>query len=208
MARQQGISDEPIERIVVDGNERVLIRIRCFAGDLVKEQALQFSNADVLFVSDISDALAYKQGISEEFKNFFALWIVGQDLCLQLRPSHDIFEIVTKWNKWNEKYTHNPRCEDPSDPSNDFFFVYKREALLNIKAERRTNDEAVLRLLYGEARQNILAGVYPCKVEDAVVLAGMQTQILHGDYDRDRHQAGYLMSVEPHLILEFFDLNR
>lgn len=69
---------------------------------------------------------------------------------LQLRPNQDIFEVVSKWHLWNERYTHNPKCEDPDDPANEFFFLFKREALLPLHIERKINDELVVMHLYGE----------------------------------------------------------
>lgn len=189
-------NDEPLERFEgKDGVEKILIRVRCYAGDVIKEQAIQFTNTETLLVSDISEAVASKQGLAKEFGQFFGLWIVGKELNLQLRPKQDIFEVVTKWHKWNEKYTHNPKCDDPEDPVNEFYFIFKREALLSLPVEKKITDEAVLKLLYGEAHQRVLAGTYPIKVKDAASLAAIQSQILYGNYVKEKHPPGFIASA-------------
>ena len=42
--------------------------------------------------------------------------------------------------------------------------------------------EAVVSLLFAEAQRNYLSGLYPCSEADAVLVAALSLQILHGPY--------------------------
>lgn len=87
-------AEEPIERLFVDGSERVLVRVRSFYGDSIKEQALQFSNADTLYVKDILTAILMKMKLKEEFFGVFSLWMSGQDLSELRSVFFEVWEIV------------------------------------------------------------------------------------------------------------------
>jgi len=62
---------------------------------------------------------------------------------LQLKPSQDVFEVVEKFPRYVEKYTHY------SGPVN-WRFYYKREALLTKNDERKTKDPSAIKLLFSE----------------------------------------------------------
>ena len=53
-------------------------------------------------------------------------------------------------------------------------------------------DQKMLRLLYEEAKCNILEGNYPCEAEDFEYLAGIMAYHEHGKYDPELHPAGFL----------------
>ena len=50
------------------------------------------------------------------------------------------------------KYTHFPEAEDPDHPINDASLVFRRDATIPKSVDRKTTDDTVLRLLYGEVR--------------------------------------------------------
>ena len=75
-------------------------------------------------------------------------WFVCVCVCvvpaeLQLKPSQDVFEVVEKFPRYVEKYTHY------SGPV-DWKFYYKREALLTKNDERKTKDPSAIKLLFSE----------------------------------------------------------
>ena len=49
--------------------------------------------------------------------------------------------------------------------------------------------DAVMTLLYEEARHNYLRGLYPCSDQDTAALAGIMMQIVHGNYDSKKDKA-------------------
>ncbi|KAJ3339636.1 hypothetical protein HDU93_007963 [Gonapodya sp. JEL0774] len=122
---------------------------------------------------------------------------------LQLRPPIDIFEMLSLWPRWVEKYTHHPdasTASSPFSPANRFHLAFRRECLIPKARERKVAEEAAVRLLFGEARRNVLSGRYSCGVEDAGVLAGVQMQLRHGDFDPRKHGEGFLADQLPEFI--------
>jgi hypothetical protein len=107
---------------------------------------------------------------------------------LQIRPKMEIFRVVKKWRRWVEKYTHQ---RPDSLASSKYKFVYKREAMVTVEAERRITDSSALKLLYGEARNNFMSGRYPISsVSDGVQLASLQLQVSFGDFQMHKHGPG------------------
>lgn len=93
----------------------------------------------------------------------------------------DLFEMTGKWRRWMEKYTHS------SQTSPNFKFVLKREAMCSREYERQIKDEVAIKLLYGEARNNVISGRYPCSWDEAVKLAALQLQITYGNFQAGKH---------------------
>lgn len=105
---------------------------------------------------------------------------------LQIRPKLELREMVEKWPRYFEKYTHRPETD-----SGTFKFVYRREAMVSIEAESRIFDAAAIKLLYGEARKNIMTGRYPVPdPNEAAKLAAMHLLSTHGTYDPQKHGPG------------------
>lgn len=113
-----------------------------------------------------------KLELSTAAQAFFSLWIVGSDLgilCniqflllvseLQIRPKLTLNEMVHKWPRYLEKYTHN--SEIPTGNSS-YKFVFKREALVTKENEEMIEDLVAIKLLYGEARNRILNEKVKC----------------------------------------------
>jgi ribosomal protein S17E len=54
------------------------------------------------------------------------------------------------------------------------------------------NDPIQLNLLYVQSRDAIVAGRYPCTLEEAIQFASLQCHIVNGNYDESKHRAGFL----------------
>ena len=55
-----------------------------------------------------------------------------------------------------------------------------------------------LNLLYEQAKEAILEGTHPVRLEDAIQFAALQVQIQFGDHKEDKHKVGMLAEwVEP-----------
>ncbi|KAJ3125160.1 hypothetical protein HK098_000534 [Nowakowskiella sp. JEL0407] len=182
----------PVQRHVTkDGQvQYVTIRVRIFAGDEMHDFNSKFAPG-LLTSHAVFDVIANRENISKEGRKLFGLWIIGRDLELQLRPKLNLFDFIPKWHKWVEKYTHYPEAANSMHPINRHWIVFKRAALLSKHVERKITDEVVIKLLYGEAKHNVIIGRYPCTAQDAVTLAALQLQSSHGDIDQ-RHQPGFI----------------
>ncbi|KAI8907115.1 hypothetical protein DFJ77DRAFT_189724, partial [Powellomyces hirtus] len=181
----------PLQRHIKpdDGTEFVTIRVRILNGDSEHDFNAKFPSGPLLG-SRICKIIAEKEALPEA-GHLFTLWIVAKDLELQIRPDVDIFAIMAQWNTMVLDYTHYPEAVDPTHPINRHWFVYRREASVTKNTEKRYSDDATVRLLYGEAKRNVMTGRYVCTLSDGVALGGMMLAISTGSYDRIRHPAGY-----------------
>ena len=127
-----------------------------------------------------------KLELSRQAASLFSLWIVCKDLDLQLRNSMEVKEMIRKWPYWFEKYTHRTDMQ-----ASTYKLVFKREAMVTKDMERECKDEVALKLLYGEARNNIMLGRYPVvDPNEAAVLAAMHLLNTHGTFDPRKHGPG------------------
>jgi hypothetical protein len=120
-----------------------------------------------------------------------------------LRAGQCIVSFMKNWHRWagmpyiyiSEKYTHYPECKNPAHNINNHYFILRREALSDVR-ETRTEDmpSTVVALLYGEAKHYVLDSRYITNVDDIVMLAGLQMQIVH-EYDSLKY-TGYLAKSE------------
>jgi hypothetical protein len=196
-----------------------MVRIRLFDD---RERALVLKDNASPKAHQVCEMIASKLDISAAALPCFSLWIVGQDLELQLRPKMELLDMVAKWPRYLEKYTHNMAVQANKPEAATYKFVFKREAMLLKSVEAalkgmheyddaygfrclingvlwiiHTNeyahddaDHVAIKLLYGEARNNVMSGRYPLRnVEEAVTMASLQAQVT-ADYDPTKHGPG------------------
>ncbi|EDQ91245.1 uncharacterized protein MONBRDRAFT_23461, partial [Monosiga brevicollis MX1] len=65
------------------------------------------------------------------------------------------------------------------------------------------NDPVQVNLVYGQSKDAILKGQYPCTQDEAVTFAGMQMQIEFGNHNPDRHKVGFIDDLRSVLPLEY-----
>ncbi|KAH6568674.1 hypothetical protein BASA60_008539 [Batrachochytrium salamandrivorans] len=171
----------------------ITIRVRVLNGDAEHDFQARFEPG-VVTAGDVANAIAEKEGLNFHESCLFSLWVVSKDLELQFRPKQDIFALLLFWNRWMMKYTHFPEADDPSHPINRHWFIYRREASVSLVEESSQKSDIVARLLYGEARRNVLTRRWTCTQADAVTLAAIQLQITHGDYIREKFPPGCLLN--------------
>ncbi len=135
------VNTETVEYITI--NIRVLSQVE-------HDFLARFPASDSLFCSLVMTTIAEREHLSTQESAMFSLWIISQDLELQIRPDQDLFALLGVWNRWMAKYTHYPEAEDPTHPINRHWFVYKREASVSVEAERKISGEYSLSMLYGE----------------------------------------------------------
>ncbi len=71
--------------------------------------------------------------------------------------------------------------------------VFKTTAILPLFEEIKLTDHGAIHLFYTQAVYNVVSSNYPCSVETAIKLAGLQLQITVGDHNPVIHRPGYLV---------------
>ncbi|KAI3637497.1 hypothetical protein MIR68_004146 [Amoeboaphelidium protococcarum] len=164
-------------------NDGTLVRIRLFDD---RERVLFFRDNQSPNAAQVCTMIAEKLDLKKESLMAFSLWIVGRDLELQIRPKMELSEMVAKWPRYMEKYTHSQDVVNATD----YKFVFKREAMVSVMQERQIVDEVAIKLLYGEARNNVIRARYPVSLDDGIKLAAIQLQINYGEYNEAKHGFG------------------
>ena len=70
--------------------------------------------------------------------------------------------------------------------SSNFFLAHNFYLILLFR------DPVQLNLLYEQAKEAILEGTHPVRLEDAIQFAALQVQIQFGDHKEDKHKVGML----------------
>ncbi|KAI8925313.1 hypothetical protein BC831DRAFT_401319 [Entophlyctis helioformis] len=184
----------PLQRHVNANREVqfVTIRVRVLNGDAEHDFHARFEPG-VLTADLVCEAIAEKECLTAQQARLFGLWVVSKDLELQIRGKQDIFQLMIFWNRWMMKYTHFPEADNPAHPINRHWFVFRREACVSLVEESAySRSDPVVRLLYGEAKRNVLTRRWICSPAEAATLAAFQLQITYGDYEEGKFPVGYL----------------
>ncbi|XP_006131691.3 FERM domain-containing protein 8 isoform X1 [Pelodiscus sinensis] len=130
----------------------------------------------------VRDALQFPECAME----VFSLWLISPLLEVQLKPKHQPYKVCRQWQELLFRFTDCPEDEIMQDePSLQF----RRNVFFPKRRELQIENEAVLRLLYEEAKFNILEGRYPCDAEDCEQLGALVCRLQLGPYDQDQHTA-------------------
>ncbi|KAL1266588.1 hypothetical protein QQF64_002263 [Cirrhinus molitorella] len=104
----------------------------------------------------------------------FAFWFCSPLLDLQLKPKHLPYKLCRQWQDLLYRFTEAP-AEDISQ--DEPCLLYKRNVFYPRAKELQIEDEGVLRLLYDEAKMNILEGRYPCDPEHWLTLGALSCAV-------------------------------
>ncbi|XP_004383792.1 FERM domain-containing protein 8 isoform X1 [Trichechus manatus latirostris] len=109
----------------------------------------------------------------------FALWLVSPLLEVQLKPKHQPYKLGRQWPELLLRFTDAPDEDVAMDePSLQF----RRNVFFPKWRELQIRDEDVLRLLYEEAKGNVLSARYPCDIEDCEALGALVCRVQLGPY--------------------------
>lgn len=122
-------------------------------------------------------------GISEELDAKFALWAVSPSLQLQLGDRDSPMDVIGRWNVLVQRFAGESVKDTPHIflRPNVFAFPQKHSRIKDLQA---------LEILYTDARRHVVCGDYPCTEDQAIYLAGINLQIVQGDYNEAIHQPG------------------
>lgn len=119
----------------------------------------------------------------------FALWLVSPLLEVQLKPRHQPYKLGRQWPELLLRFTDAPDDEVAMDePSLQF----RRNVFFSKRRELQVQDPEVLRLLYEEAKANVLGARYPCDPEDCEALGALVCRLQLGPYQPGQPEAGAL----------------
>ena len=54
------------------------------------------------------------------------------------------------------------------------------------------SDPVQLGLLFNQELEAIVSGKHPCSIDEAILFAAMQIQIVYGNHEPDKHKKGFL----------------
>jgi len=102
----------------------------------------------------------------------------GWERCLE--PDEKPCELMALWNN-----------ETNGNSKNVSAFVFKKKIFLR-DDEREMGDPVAKHHVYIQALHSVIESEYPCSVEDAIKLGGLQVQITYGDHKAQTHTVGFL----------------
>ncbi|XP_027886444.1 FERM domain-containing protein 8 [Xiphophorus couchianus] len=115
--------------------------------------------------------------IPESAPDAFAFWLCSPLLELQLKVRHQPYKLCRQWQDLLYRFTDASEDDISQDEP---YLQYRRNVFYPKSKELQIKDEAVLRLLYEEARSNILSGRYPCDPEHWAGLGALSLALEEG----------------------------
>ncbi|XP_029402185.1 FERM domain-containing protein 8 isoform X2 [Mus pahari] len=109
----------------------------------------------------------------------FALWLVSPLLEVQLKPKHQPYKLGRQWPELLLRFTD---ASDDDVAMDEPSLQFRRNVFFPRRRELQVHDEEVLRLLYEEAKSNVLSARYPCDLEDCEVLGALVCRVQLGPY--------------------------
>lgn len=109
----------------------------------------------------------------------FALWLVSPLLEVQLKPKHQPYKLGRQWPELLLRFTD---ASDDDVAVDEPSLQFRRNVFFPKRRELQIHDEDVLRLLYEEAKGNVLTARYPCDLEDCEVLGALVCRVQLGPY--------------------------
>ncbi|XP_053576075.1 FERM domain-containing protein 8 isoform X2 [Bombina bombina] len=114
----------------------------------------------------------------------FALWLVSPFLEVQLKPKHQPYKVCRQWHDLLARFT---KCSADDIQQDEPALQFRRNIFFPKAREYQISHSGILRLLYEEAKHNVLEGRYPCDVEDCEILGGLSCRLELGPYNQDKH---------------------
>ncbi|XP_053134622.1 FERM domain-containing protein 8 isoform X4 [Hemicordylus capensis] len=119
----------------------------------------------------------------------FALWLASPLLEVQLKPKHQPYKVCRQWQELLFRFSS---CSEDETLEDEPSLQFRRSVFFPKRKELQVQDEAVLQLLYEEAKYNLLEGRYPCDLADCQQLGALACRLDLGPYNPERHTAASL----------------
>lgn len=128
-------------------------------------------------VQELGRSVREALNIPDSIQDVFAFWLCSPLLELQLKSRHQPYKLCRQWHDLLYRFTEASEEDISQDEP---FLQYRRNVFYQKSKELQIEDEAVLRLLYEEAKSNILTGRYPCDPEHWTSLGALSLAIEEG----------------------------
>lgn len=128
-------------------------------------------------VQELGRSVREALNIPESVQDAFAFWLCSPLLELQLKVRHQPYKLCRQWQDLLYRFTEASEDDISQDEP---YLQYRRNVFYPKSKELQINDEGVLKLLYEEARSNILTGRYPCDPEHWMTLGALSFAIDEG----------------------------
>ncbi|KAM9728166.1 FERM domain-containing protein 8 [Menidia menidia] len=128
-------------------------------------------------VQELGRSVREALNIPDSVLDAFAFWLCSPLLELQLKARHQPYKLSRQWQDLLYRFTEASEEEISQDEP---FLQYRRNVFYPKPKELQIEDEGVLRLLYEEARSNILTGRYPCDPEHWMSLGALSLAVDEG----------------------------
>ncbi|KAJ8348172.1 hypothetical protein SKAU_G00267610 [Synaphobranchus kaupii] len=124
---------------------------------LVGDSAVQLCVEGVgcVSVQELGRSVREALHIPESAQDAFAFWLCSPLLELQLKPKHQPYKLCRQWQDLLYRFTE---ATDEDISQDEPCLQYRRNVFYHKAKELEIEDEGVLRLLYDEAKANILEG--------------------------------------------------
>ncbi|XP_063002001.1 FERM domain-containing protein 8 isoform X2 [Elgaria multicarinata webbii] len=119
----------------------------------------------------------------------FSLWLVSPFLEVQLKPKHQPYKVCRQWQELLFRFTS---CSGDEILEDEPSLQFRRNIFFSRRKEVQIQDEDILRLLYEEAKYNILEGRHPCDLADCEVLGAVVCRVNLGPYNPELHTPCFL----------------
>jgi len=145
-----------------------VVRIH-FLNDSVKAFAIDTNSSAAQLKAEVVEKIGMKED------SCFAIFEKkdGWERCLN--PDEKPCEMMNAWQ--------NPNCA----------FVFKKKVFIR-DDDKEMQDPVAKHYIYIQALYSVIESEYPCSIEDAIRLAGLQLQITYGDHKTGTHVVGFLSS--------------
>ncbi|VDD87534.1 unnamed protein product [Enterobius vermicularis] len=139
---------------------------------------LSLVKGDETTAGQLHDSMCKELKLNAASGSLFAIWICSERLSLQLKEHHKPLLHMKQWSQKVAKFGSDNSYKTKEEIPKLYFRRDARVSLTSEKAAKLTPD--ALSLLYSEAQQNYMKGLYPCSDQDVAQLASIILQIIHG----------------------------
>ncbi|XP_034540326.1 FERM domain-containing protein 8 [Notolabrus celidotus] len=113
-------------------------------------------------VQELGRSVREALNVPESAQEAFAFWLCSPLLDLQLKARHQPYKLCRQWQDLLYRFT---QASEEDISQDEPYLQFRRNVFYHKSKELQIEDEGVLKLLYEEARSNILSGRYPCDPE-------------------------------------------
>jgi len=155
---------------------------------MVDETKHGFVTDDNTTAAQLIKEISNKIGLKED--THFALFEVKGEEERCLGPEEKPVFIA---ERWSPMVPMKSSMDPTSNNMGDQRFVFKKKIFVRDEDEQdsRDYDKVARHLLYIQAHSSVIEGEYPCSQEDAWKLAGLQMQVIYGNYNAETHVPGF-----------------